>query len=210
MSVKNKGVMRKNILRKEDAEKLLAPWLDTFIEAANQGLALFATFTPDQLADMNHRAKMANLNSYVTAALTRLLDKEPGVAPDFEYEGPMWIFDGRLAMRCKHLTRADRTCNHPSGRQKQIDCQILQLPGIDCLTVASFGYRVDELFRSYEEMKVVCWRDDERVWTIPLVVGPQPVLKDFQAAASEQEFWQPSTVRSADAPAAVVKEGSGA
>ena len=168
MSGNNLSHGARNILGREEALQLLSPHMDCLVGAPLAALELFQTLTPLQLGPMRSRTTKGILNDATVATAIKMLDGVPGVVPNDDYEGTFLIFSGQIALRYKWIDRSDRTRNVPTDRQKEVDCQQLQYEGKSGLTWLTFGYRLDDAWQSFAQMKILCRRGDSILWHIQI------------------------------------------
>jgi len=157
-----------NILGRDEALEILSPHMDCIVGAPLAALELFRTLTPLQLDPLRRRTKKGILNDAAVATAIKMLDGEAGVVPNEDYEGTFLIFAGRLALRYKWIDRSDRTRNVRTKRQRQVDHQYLQLKGMATLTWVTFGYRLDDAWEAFSQMKILCRRGDSILWHIQI------------------------------------------
>ncbi|MEX2288243.1 MAG: hypothetical protein WD648_14205 [Planctomycetaceae bacterium] len=157
-----------NILDIEDARQLLEPHMDCLVAAAHSGLLLYSTLSAEQLGPMRMRTKKGYLNDAIVAAAIKLLDGVKGVVPNTDYEGTFLVLNGRLALRYKYVSAEDRTSNAQTKRQQKVNEQQLQFPGMETLTTVTFGYRLDDAWQEFRQLKILCVRNDSILWSIPI------------------------------------------
>lgn len=162
---------RRNILGRNAAKLLLDPYLDELLLASRDGVAHFGKESAELMLPYRKRTKANMLNdAIVHYAKVRLAGIE-GVVIDETFDGTFFIVGDVLALRIKKLSRTDCTANIRTRRQRDVDGQVLEFPGISSPTIVTFGYTLNVLWTEIVDAKVFCQVNDHREWTIPLVAS---------------------------------------
>ncbi len=180
---------RKHILTRDQADELLKPYYDDLLACVQAGLNLFSEL-PDSLRAITRSRTLANLlNDAIRKDAEKRFQDDSHVSMNLEHEGALFIFAEKIAVRFKKVGAELVPRNVPTGRQRNIADQQLELPGITIPTVVNLGYRPNILFTEIQSVSLFCRRHSHLLWAIPLADRMQAYL--FNNAGEAQPIGAP-------------------
>src|SRR4051794_32615909 len=94
----------KNLLTLEEGQKVLEPYIDDFNLAIRRGLTSYQQIPPLIRAQFRPRTAATTLNDLVVAdAIRRFEGHEPEIVINEDFEGALFIFQGRATVRFKKV-----------------------------------------------------------------------------------------------------------
>jgi hypothetical protein len=167
------GRGRRNILGRDEANRILSPHFDDLILSVNAGMDHFAGIPDKYKKPFSQNTKARMLYDAIRHDAMRRFDGVRGVVIDDQLDSLFLIFRGELAIRFKKSNKAGKTRNILTERQVKLRYQQLVLPGFRQLTTVSLGYGVNPIWTEISRMRIYCRFGEEIQWSIPLIEGMQ-------------------------------------
>jgi len=156
------------MLTRDEAKTILFPVAeDCLIPALQAGLELYLRTPPDVLGPLKVRTRAGILNDHIVDQAEMLATSVPGVKVD-KGCGFTAIICGDAAVRIKKVDSDGRHSNY-STKQQMNWCHQKKLFDEGLLTNITFGYRMDDIWRSVTQASFVCWSGRYKQWEVPIV-----------------------------------------
>ena len=179
------------MLTRDEAKSVLFPVAeDCLIPALQTGMELYLRIPPEVLGPLKVRTRAGILNDHIVDQAEMLASSVAGVRIDKSY-GFTAIICGDAAVRIKKVDSVGRHSNYSTKQQLNWRCQ-RELFEEGSLTNITFGYRMDDIWRSVTQASYVCWSGNHKQWEVPIVDSLQEYLP---AIAAEEKQVRRSRVR---------------
>lgn len=177
------GRNRKNILSRENAQKLFKDHYDDIVACVQHGLNSFANLPPAIRSNLRNRTLAGVLNDLIVKDAVRRFEGDELIQINDDCDGAFFIFSGLAALRFKKVTTFLAPSNVPTRRQLQIREQQLEFEGISRPTVVNVGYQLNSIWTDVTGVTLFCRRGGSIVWKIPVAGDLQSYMFDADGNA---------------------------
>ena len=195
--MKKLGRPVEKLLSSSEAHKLLAPYYDEINAAVREGLSIYQTIPAQVRAAFKARTAAGALNDLIIKDAIRRFDgQEPKISINDDYEGTLFVFGDKAAVRFKKVATDLRPSNITTKRQRSMECQ-LEIEGIVPCTLLSIAYVVDETFTKVQRVHLVCWNSGIRRWAMTISKSEiEPFLFAIREGEQKNRVLKTARVRS--------------
>lgn len=159
---------------REGAIELLTPHLLFLEQCASQGLQLLNGVLNHYPQSYYQRTKATLLHNMVVNEIKNSphFSSNIDVAFHERFETLYVVIGNQISIRFKKLNEMGMAANISTARNDSIMSQQLSFEFSEYpnLIWVDFGYRIDKSWTSFESLEIVCRRNDQTIWTIPISI----------------------------------------
>lgn len=168
LSHENKTKTMKQLVKKEEASQIIAPYLPIFKESYDVALNYMQRVFAEVRQPLFQRTKATLLHNLVVNEICKRLENDPRIRIVEQYETITLVIDEKLFGRFKKLNDEGLASNIQTDRSDAIINQQLELafPDVPAITGIDIGYVIDAAWSTFDSLSVVCRKNDAIKWLI--------------------------------------------